>query len=44
MLINQKKAGEAVLISDNTKFRTRKVIRDKEKEYTIPKCPFSKKT
>ena len=31
----QKKAGVAILISDTANFRAKKIIRDKERHYTI---------
>ena len=34
---NQKKAGEAILISDRAVFKARKVIRDKERHYIMIK-------
>ena len=36
---NQKKAGEALLISDRTDFKVRKVIWDKEGHYIMIKGP-----
>ena len=41
---NQKKAGEAILISDRAVFRTRKVIRDKGEHHLVIKVQFSRKT
>ena len=41
---NQKKAGEAILISDRAIFRTRKMIRDKGEHHMVIKVQFSKKT
>lgn len=32
---NQKKAGVATLISDNTEFKTKTVTRDREEGYTV---------
>ena len=39
---NQKKAGEAILISDRAIFRTRKMIRDKGEHHMVIKVQFSK--
>lgn len=35
--VNQKKVGVAILISDRTDFKVRKVIRDKERHYIMIK-------
>ena len=36
--INGKKAGIVILISDRIDFKTRTVIRDKERHYIMIKC------